>query len=284
MYIHVIPLEHSLDTDILTYLCPKVFYEFIHQWSLVEIPIGNHLCHWIVANLEVEIPENINPENIRSIVHVISSSPLLSPYQITAIPAIAKHFLIPIHKITNLFLPKSHISSLEKKNFLALKNMESLEAWKWAQGKLYFSSKSIITAPLLEKILTPSSALIFPDDIFLDAFLKETTLKGDDSIIVRWNSTPTKKTKAWIDAYNGEKKIILWTRKILYYNLAAFDTLYYIEDAFYKTTFQYPNTLWHLDILHILLSQGNKNISIVSSVPSSHAFSLIKKDFALINI
>jgi primosomal protein N' len=82
------------------------------------------LCHGIVAEIYVNIPENIALENIRSIVHVISSSPLLSQYQIKSIPAIAKHFLIPIHKIANLFLPKSHISSLEKKNFLPLKKME----------------------------------------------------------------------------------------------------------------------------------------------------------------
>jgi hypothetical protein len=154
----------------------------------------------------------------------------------------------------------------------------------WGEWKLYFSSKSIITAQIIESVLSEKAAIIFPDDIFLEAFLNDTTLSEENCILARWNITSTKRTKTWIDAYNGEKKIILWTRKILYYNLAAFDTIYYIEDAFYKTTFQYPNTLGHIDILHMLLSQGHKNISIVSSVPSSHAFSLIKKDFALINI
>lgn len=125
MYILVIPTSHTIDTEPLIYFCPENFESQIRLGSLVEIPIRTSMTSAVVSDIGVEIPIWLEISYIRSIVRVVCTTPLLAQNTLRVIPEIAELSLVPIHKVLSLFLPKSTLTALEKKNF------EVLVSW-WA--------------------------------------------------------------------------------------------------------------------------------------------------------
>jgi len=81
----------------------------------VEIPLKYRSSYGIVAKLDVE---NVRNFEIRDILNITCSTPLLSPYQIATIYDLSSKYFINIHKVLSLFLPKFIVKNLERKTFL----------------------------------------------------------------------------------------------------------------------------------------------------------------------
>ncbi|MDD2917197.1 MAG: hypothetical protein PHH70_05110, partial [Candidatus Gracilibacteria bacterium] len=142
MFIEVIPFGGSIDDGGLTYFARDELAESIRIGCLVEVPFRNALDYAIVTNLVPPLLQkgdtcvkmgSENPgmgmeekegrdeaENIRSIVRIITPLPLLSPYQIRTIFACASYYFVHTHHILSLFLPKTIVKYLEKRDFGAL--------------------------------------------------------------------------------------------------------------------------------------------------------------------
>jgi primosomal protein N' len=75
--------------------------------------------------------------------------------------------------------------------------------------------------------------------------------------------------------YNGEKNIIIWTRRILYYNLSHYNNIVYIEDSLNKSAMRYGHRYKHLEILRNMSLNSHFNISILSTLPSIESMYLL---------
>lgn len=97
--------------------------------------------------------------------------------------------------------------------------------------------------------------------------------KKDKTILfLPTESTSAKRVQAWIDIYEWKYEIIVWTRRLLYYNLTQYKNIIYIEDAFWSQQFQYPITLRSLDVLALQSAKMKQHITLVSSSPTLELF------------
>ncbi len=319
MFIEVIPFGGSIDDEGLTYFVRDELAEAIQIGCLVEVPFRNALDYAIVTKLflpspsrrgaggEVEDSEcwkNLGGEveNIRSIVRIITSTPLLAPYQIYSIFDNATHYFVHTHHILSLFLSKTLVKYLEKQDFKALAKSPSPSRRgargevEGVEGEVNSETKNIDNliqfyhhtknTPFLqtiqEQINLPSPSrrgaggevdthrtlIVFPDDFSIEAYLKACPVDTENTLIIYDRLTETKKYKAFISVYNGEKNIIIWTRRILYYNLSQYDRIFYAEDALHKTAMRFNHTYNHLEILRRMAPRSHLEITIISSLPS----------------
>lgn len=168
MHISVIPTSHSINTTPLTYHVGDVFRSQLMIGSLVEIPVGKTIEYGIVADINVDIPEG---KEIKSIVQVICSAPILDRYQIQVIGRIARHYMLPIHRVLGFFLPRPVLRRLEKSNFSDLKNPPEKKEQK-QESCISFFQNTTITPEVLKPYLSPGTVVICPDDIALSLFEK----------------------------------------------------------------------------------------------------------------
>jgi primosomal protein N' len=262
----------------------------------VEIPLGKWIETGFIAGFTDEVPEHIET---KSITNVICSTPILAPYQLYLIESLAKRYMLPIHRVLGFFLTRPVISRLERTNFGTLEDKVKVdipchcEAWAcpvaergsnpcsvianiWSdlvpeeksQAKpshIYFFHNSIITANLLAKYIQPRTVIICPDDISLFQYQKE--LVHDTYFFLPNEATDARRSKAWIDIRNGIPNVIFGTRKLLFSNLAQYDHIIYLEDAFFGEYFHYPTRIDYLDVLRILDATGLFQIDILTSTP-----------------
>lgn len=120
--IEVIPLGGSIDNAGLTYFVSDELISNIQPGCLVEVPFRNALDYAIVTKVNTFYEET---ENLRSIVRVVTSIPFLSPYQIQTIFDCSSYYFVHAHHILSLFLSKSLVRYLEKKNFVGLNTTPS---------------------------------------------------------------------------------------------------------------------------------------------------------------
>lgn len=66
---------------------------------------------------ENNLGENREEIEIKSIVSIVSDMPILSVYQITMIQRIAMKYILPIHKVLQIFLSEPILRRLQKYNF-----------------------------------------------------------------------------------------------------------------------------------------------------------------------
>lgn len=85
----------------------------IQVGCLVEVPFRNAVDYAVVTSKE----SGDVPENPRSIVRIVTSIPLLAPYQIRSIFDCSSHYIVHAHQILSLFLSKTLVKYLEKKDF-----------------------------------------------------------------------------------------------------------------------------------------------------------------------
>jgi primosomal protein N' len=229
----------------------------------------------IVVGRRESAPEGME---IRDIVRVVTLAPLLAPYQIALILEIGAKYLIPIHRVLGFFVSKWVLKRLEKKNFEQL-DSETDEQSKisrrssqiqtnsveMTENKLTILKDSIITGDILKNFLKPSTVVICPDDFTL--YRLEAELADMDIFYLPWESTDTRKAQSWIDIKNHEYDIIVWNRKILYYNLSAYTNIIYLEDAFGREYFHYPIRIEYIDIFDMIDKQSRFALQILTSAP-----------------
>lgn len=272
MFIEVIPFGGSIDDEGLTYFVRDELADAVQIGCLVEVPFRNALDYAIVTRTQdVQIPESP-----KSIVRIITSTPLLAHDQIRSIFDTASFYFVHTHHILSLFLSKTLVKYLEKKDFEALipekGNRESV-----SNNTIHFYHHTSDT-PFSEAIgrqVWARTILVFPDDFSIDAYLKNSPMNEESTLVVYDKLTETKKYKAFASVYNGEKNIIIWTRRILYYNLSRYDRIVYIEDALHKTAMRFNHTYKHLEILRRMAPNSHLEISILSSLPTIESMYLL---------
>jgi primosomal protein N' len=267
VFIGVIPFGGSIDDEGLTYFVRDELAESVQVGCLVEVPFRNALDYAIVTNMEwIDIPENP-----KSIVRIVTSTPLLSPYQIHSIFDSATYYFVHTHHILSLVLSKTLVKYLEKQDFKTL--TQSPQEAKQGDShnnpiQFYHHTKNTPFFESIQEKVTDDTVLIFPDDFSIEAYLKACPGDPENTLIIYDRLTETKKHKAFISVYNGEKNIIIWTRRILYYNLSRYVNILYIEDALHKTAMRFNHTYNHLEILRRMATESHLKITILSSLPS----------------
>jgi primosomal protein N' len=174
---------------------------------LVEVPFRNAVDYAIVTSLEsTEIPENP-----KSIVRVVTKIPLISPYQIRTIFDCASYYFVHAHQILSLFLSKTLVRYLEKKDFVTLRKNETGLKSKTGLEHISFYHHTGDTSffEIIQKHIEGNTVIIFPDDFSLDAFLQSYPIDLETTLIIPDKLTETKKYKAFSSVYNGEKNIII---------------------------------------------------------------------------
>lgn len=266
MYADIIPLGNSFDTKALTYFVGAIFREEIKPWCLVQIPIGKKEDFGIVVALTDDLPEIKKDTEIKEIISLENATPLLCEYQIELIRMISGKYLLPIHKVAGIFLSRMLLRRLEKYNF-PLENTNKTTEKKKNTYEWNILKNDIVDSSHILPYLQDGTVIIVPDDIFLFQMQKSLENFSDQIAYFFDDMTDTKKAQFWIDTYNKKSQIIIWTRRILYYNLWQYKHIVYLEDAFVNKYFHYPIHIQYLDILAYISSYGHFDISILTSIP-----------------
>lgn len=281
MIIEIIPFDISIDNEGFSYFIKDELVDQISIWSIVQVPVKNNVIYWIVAKMNVEYSE----QNIKSIVGITCSLPILDEYQIKTIYDLSSRYFVNIHKILNLFLPQYIFKSLENKSFIDLELVENLKKTKNEKTLIFNKSNEInsIILNLLEK--WENIVLIFPDDYMIDDFLEKNKNIEEQAIIYKNKFSSNKKYKTFVNIFNRTKKIIIWTRKVLLYNLKAYEKIIYIEDSFIKYIYSYEHKYKNTDFLKYIWKNWNFDINIVSTIPLVESvYEAMKKEYKIINI
>jgi primosomal protein N' len=241
------------------------------------VPIKSNISFWVVYGFEIES----DFENIKSIVWPVCSYPLLDSYEIELIFSLCRRYFLPVHKVLNLFLPKFVLNRFEKNSFQDVIWIEKWEERIWIEIKnsFYHNASSMWIAELLtqQNISLESTVLIFWDDFWVDCFLKENKYLEKESLIYKNSMTYTKKYRLFLDVLSKKKNILIWTRKILQYNLARYDNIIYFDDALVKYNYNQFEKFKNLDIIEAIIKTKKFNVSFISSVPSVELFFMTKK-------
>lgn len=247
---------------------------------LVEVPFHNAVDYAIVTSLEsTEIPDNP-----KSIVRVVTKIPLLAPYQIQTLFQCSSYYFVHAHQILSLFLSKTLVRYLEKKDFINLQKTSSPSGrglrwglW-WAGNKnpiqFYHHTSDVPFFEMIQKHIKGKTVIIFSDDFAINAYIKSFPV-DENTLVVPDALTETKKHKTYFSIYNGEKNIIIWTRRILYYNLSHYENILYIEDVLHKTAMRFNHTYQHLEILRKIALHSDFRITILSTLPSIESMYLL---------
>lgn len=280
MIIEVIPFDVSIDDSSLSYFVKDELKSEVNIWSIVEIPFKSGIILWIISKLDSEILE----WDVKSIVSIVYNKSVLSQYQIDLIYRLSEKYFINIHMVLALFMPKYIYNFLEKKSFKDLSKPlinEKLSKDK----KLFYCNKTDVFEKIIELIEENIwTVIVFPDDFMLEDFLKKHKEFEEKSIVYKNKLTYTKKYKSFIEAYNRSKNIIIWTRKILAYNLEAYEKILYVEDIFLKYLHSYNHKYKNLEILENLEKYGKFEINIIWKIPSLDLlFKASKGEYKLVN-
>lgn len=283
MLIDVIPLKHTLSTDPFLYSISETWKDDIQIGSLVEIPVGKNIDLGVVSKIYMDTPDWADTNRsdtfeLKPIIAVIASTPLLTMWMIESILQISKKYFIPIHKIISLFIPAPLLSRLDKKNYI-LEKTSLPEKRNPPMRTIHHFLSRIFSPKDLVAYSQKWDIFCFPDDLFALSFFPKDMEKSE---LILNESTSTKKSQVWMDMYHAKEDIIIWTRRILYYNLQAYKRILYIEDSFWKEQFQYPTRIRTLDILRALADHTNIDIVIVSSSASLDLFADFR-DFSIEN-
>lgn len=267
MLIEVIPLSGSIDDQGLTYFVQDDLAETMRVGSLVEVPFRSGLDVAVVTRMDT----TETPENLKSISSFLCSIPLLAPYQVTMIFALSSYYFVHAHQILSLFLSKWLVRALEKKNFEGLKMKKKSEQKGSEQILFIHHTEKTPISSIIQKYIDEKKegvAIIFPDDFAIDGYILTISMDEKETLIIRDDITIRRKYKSFVQVYNGEKNIIIWTRGLLYYNLLHYPHILYVEDALNKRSMRFQHTYKHLDVMDRMAESGLFDITILSSLPS----------------
>lgn len=280
MFVRVAPTDISFDDRWLTYFMKDSFKEYLHIWSLVTIPIRNMISYWVIIDFE----EKSEYEDTKSAIDIACSFPLLSNYQIEAMSELSKRYCIPIHKVLNLFMPKFIFSNLEKSSFEPTYDLDykvfPTKQEKWSRTLLHITSESDFLAKLRDIIFNDSSistVVIFPDDFSIDDFISRFPEIEKEIMIFKNSLTYSKKIKIFLQALSKEKNIMIWTRKILQYNLARYSRIISVEDSFIRHIYNQSEKYLYSDVLDAVYNAWSFELIHVTSQPSTSLVYKAKK-------
>ncbi|MBP9779152.1 hypothetical protein KBD33_00845 [Candidatus Gracilibacteria bacterium] len=279
MYLSIIPFSHSIGTSPLTYVGGDIFSDDIALGSIVLIPLGKGQELGLIVGISEENTEM--REDIKTILQVITKRTVIAPYQIDMILFLARRYMIPIHRVLGFFLTQPILKRLEKYGYDILSETTQTSQHTIPRKKeLVFFSETTITSDILHPYLGEKTIIICPDDFSLENYRKD--FENEHTFFYSTDLTDTRKAKAWIDIRNGKYTQIFGSRRLLYYNLAHYTSIIYLEDAFGKEYYHFPSRIHYLDVLFSLERTEHMNVSILTSVPLLTTLSQ-SKHFNIIN-
>lgn len=207
MFLSVIPLKHSLSTEPFLYSLSDTWKDDIQIGSLVEIPIGKHIDLGIISEIhdKESVFQETNTFEIKPIIAVIASIPIISKEIIQVIFQISKKYFIPIHKIISLFIPAPLLSRLDKKNYILEKPLLQ-EKRNPPIREIHHFLNQIFSPKDLSEYAQKGDIFCFPDDLFALSFYPKDPEKMG---LILNESTPTKKSQVWMDMYHAKEDIII---------------------------------------------------------------------------
>lgn len=280
MFANIIPHGSSFGTETLTYFVGDSFVSDIAIWQLVKIPYGKKTIFGIVANIfeDEKFLQKFSEHNelkIKEIEEIVSIKPIFAEYQINMMIRLSKKYIITLHKILSIFLFSSLFNRLQKYDFpLLLQNNKRKNEIK---HEIFLTKNDIIIPEKIFPFFKDGIVIILPDDIMLKNFANflETQEKWRESIFfLPHEITDTRRAQAWIDIFNKKYPIIIWTRRLLQYNVAQYDEIWYIEDAFSWEYYQYPVRMKNLDFLTHMVDSDQFSVKIFTSIPKITTLSL----------
>ena len=290
MLAKIIPHGTSFSTEPLTYFVGDSFRSEIFPGQLVEIPYGKKNILWVVAEISEQNFEknnenfgvavvgkfaNFRGENpdeifdIKGVSVIIDTKPILAPYQLRTIERLAMKYILPIHKALAIFLNEPTLRRLQKYNF-PLEKLKKIEE-NILKNEIFISKNEIISPQLLVPFLKKNLVIVVPDDILLarfeNFFQKNPEILDKKIMFYPSEMTETKRAQAFVDIYNKKSEIIIWTRRLLQYNLSRYDEIWYLEDSFSGEYFHYPVRIAYTDFLAHIADSEQFSIKIFSSTP-----------------
>jgi primosomal protein N' len=268
MIIEVLPLDWSLEDRGFHYSVPESLRSKIKRGVIVEIPLRKDVVPGIVIGFD-------NPEvsafEIRPIESLVSSAPILAPYQIDLILFLASRYYIPAHQVLHLFLLKDYYKRLSRDFFTSLSpaKKQPKASTVFLKPRLTHCRDRNHLSDLLAQIFKKkeSCAIIVPDDFMLEDVRSEfSDQKG--LFFVPSLLSPKKRYQAWLSIKNSEHTKVIGTRSLLFADLSACSAIYYLEDACMKMTLHFRKHISYIEIVSVLSHLSHHRIEILSTIPS----------------
>lgn len=225
MYAEIIPYGASFHTEALTYAVGDSFRFEIQIGQLVKIPYGKKIISGVIADIFYQ--KNTEIEEIKFLESIVYPKPILCPYQIACIKKISRKYLLPIHRVLSIFLSTPLLRRMEKYQFLGenyekkrqeIHKFHEKNSWhdfektlpkdphhfkkNFTKNAIFFAKNSCIDFTSLAPFLQEKTAIIVPDDIFLEQirpfFPKNLTL------FLSHEMTDAQRSASWIDLYFGK--------------------------------------------------------------------------------
>lgn len=168
MLASIIPTRLSFDDTPLPYFIPSVWEESICVGSYVEIPWKQSITQGIVASIFHEKPPL--DSTIKSIVSVLCQTPIVTPGTLSMIQHLSSRYCIPLHRMSEMFVPASFLSRSEKKNFSNIPPLPISTPRNPIQKLTIFEHISSLFSCLVQRLNT---IIIFPDDLFIRSFFEQ---------------------------------------------------------------------------------------------------------------
>lgn len=261
MYINVIPLDASLGNRPLTYSVGDIFRQEIQTGMLISIPYGKKHIEWVVSEI-LPLPLEETDTSVRPIESLLSPVSILAPYQLQTLERIAKKYFLPIHRVASFFLPIPTRKRLKKQSYSI--HPHAPQTPHLPSG-IHIIQDDIVRTSHINALTQEKTVIIVPDDILLHQMHSAYTDK--DTLVLYHESSGVKKAQAWIDIVNGKYQRIVWTRRLLYYNLWAYTNIVYVEDNFQREYFHFPIRILYTDILAHIEGSGAFSLQILTSIP-----------------
>jgi primosomal protein N' len=156
MYFSIIPFSHSIGIEPLLYIGEGIIENDIQVGSVVEIPYGNNIENGIVTKIYTDSPIDIQSEahtRIKKIIRIITTRIILAPYQIDMICTISARYMISIHRVLAIFLPRPLLTRLERKNYEQLENSKK-PITSSQQKKLHITQNTIVNPKIVDTYIT----------------------------------------------------------------------------------------------------------------------------------
>ena len=245
MYCIASPFSKTFDYIGLIYSIPNFLEWKIKVWNIVEVPIKSTIEVAVVLDIVTKV--SIDDSKIKSIISLKNSHIHLQSYQVELLKWISQHYFSAIHNSLNLFFPKNlkdkilkdtidkeikkrklEVFSYNENNKILLSEKQdkvynSIKQSKNNKKLLYWvtgSGKTEIYIKLIKDELQKwSQSLFLIPEIILTNQLA-TRIKDifwNDVLIINSTISDAIKTKNWVNIYNWNAKVVIWTRSALFY-------------------------------------------------------------------
>lgn len=308
MYCLVIPFwKKTFDSIWYTYSYNKDLTN-LELWQIVEIEFKNEVVYWIVYDFidKIEFDEN----KLKNILSIKNNQCFINWYRLYLLKYISEKYFTPIHNSLSLFLPKDLINKVinnklkysEKKYIYSntkkfnlntsqeniynkIKNSEYNKfllywvTWSW---KTHIYIKLI-----LDSLLKWEQSLLLIPEIILwnQIFKKIKDFFWDDVLLINSTITQTKKTKYFLDIYNWNAKIIIWTRSSIFYPYKNLWLIIMDEEHDNSYISDQSPRYKSIDILNKITDLNKNKLVLWSWTPSIESmYKWLKWDYEVLNL